>query len=95
MEHKTFKFEYSIVQYKDFEVDIEQLADLLIRDFVKDGKDLVVEDLIYNFDDNMDYYLRELGFPKDSELDDYNYDYIYNGIYDDLEAILYEKVNKA
>lgn len=95
MEHKTFKFEYSIVQYKDFEIDIEQLADLLIRDFVKDGKDLVVEDLIYSFDDNMDYYLRELGFPKDSELDDYNYDYIYNGIYDDLEAILYEKVNKA
>ena len=95
MEHKTFKFEYSIVQYKDFEIDIEQLADLLIRDFVKDDKDLVVEDLIDSFDDNMNYYLRELGFPEDSELDDYNYDYIYDGIYDDLEAILYEKVNKA
>lgn len=68
---------------------MKDLATILIEDNVfKDKIEPPIDAIIENFGDNMDVYLRQLGFPEEAEIDECDYNYLYNSIYDDLSAIL-------
>lgn len=87
---KTFDFEYQIPVYKTFQVDIEKLANLLIE-ACNDG-DYDAYLILEHFGDNVEFYLNKLGFPDDIEIEDYDIDRVYDGIYDDLLEALESKL---
>lgn len=95
MKHNnSFIFNYQIVETKSFEVNLEDLATTLIEYHVaKDAIELPpIDTMIEDFGDNIGFYLMRLGFPEEAEIDEYDYDYFYNSIYDDLSTILQEKL---
>lgn len=95
MKHNnSFIFNYQVVETKSFNVKLEELATILIEDNVVKGKPSPsVDAIIEDFGDNIDFYLRQLGFPEEVGIEEYDYDYLYNSIYDDLSAILHEKLH--
>ena len=91
MKHnKSFSFSYQVVETKSLEIDLEKLADLLIKDNRNSNIDISL--IIEHFSDNIDFYLYKLGLPEEVEIDEYDYDCLYDGVYDDLETILEEKL---
>lgn len=91
MKHnKSFLFNYQIVETRSLNIDLEKLADLLIEDDEDNNTDISL--LIEHFGDNIDFYLCKLGPPEEVEIDEYDYEYLYDSVYDDLETILSEKL---
>lgn len=95
MKHNnSFIFDYQVIETKSFQVNLEDLATILIEDNVIKGKiEPPIEYIIEDFGDNIDFYLRQLGFTEEAVIDEYDYNYLYNSIYDDLSAILQEKLH--
>lgn len=92
--NNSFVFNYQVVDTKSFKINLEELAIILIEDnVIKDKIEPPIDAIIEDFGDNIDFYLRQLGFPEEAEIDEYDYDYLYNSIYDDLSAILQEKLH--
>lgn len=91
MKHnKSFSFNYQIVETRSLNIDLEKLADLLIEEDGNSNTDTPL--IIEHFGDNIDFYLCKLGLPKEVEIDEYDYDYLYDSVYDDLETIISEKL---
>lgn len=91
MKHNnSFIFNYQVVETRSFEIDLEKLADLLIKDNRNNNIDISL--IIENFGDNIDFYLYKLGLPEEIEIDEYDCDYLYESVYDNLETILKEKL---
>lgn len=53
-----FIFNYQVIEDKEFEIDIEKLADILINECIEHD----VNWLDVEFGDNVQYYLNQLGF---------------------------------
>lgn len=91
MKHnKFFSFDYQVPETRSFEIDLEKLADLLIESDEENNTDVSL--LVEHFGDNIDFYLYKLGFPEGVEIDEYDYDCLYDSVYDDLKTILKEKL---
>lgn len=86
MKNSNFTFSYTVTNYKIFDLDLNQLADLLLEE------DNDTNWLMMQLGDNLTFYLYKLGLPDDAELSDQLEDYIYNSVYDKLENILNEKL---
>lgn len=95
MKHNnSFTFNYQVAEIRSFKVNLEDLATILIEDNVVKGKiEPPIENIIEDFGDNIDFYLMRLGFPEGVEVDEYDYEYLYDSVYDDLSAILREKLH--
>lgn len=92
MKHnKSFSFYYQVLETRSLEIDLEKLADLLIESDEENNTDVSL--LVEHFGDNSDFYLYKLGLPEGVEIDEYDYDYLYDSVYDDLETILKEKLH--
>lgn len=91
MKHnKSFLFNYQVVETRSLNIDLEKLADLIIEDDGDNNTEVTL--LIEHFGDNIDFYLFKLGLPEEVEIDEYDYDYLYDSVYEDLETILREKL---
>lgn len=95
MKHNnSFIFNYQITETRPFKVNLEDLATILIEDNVVKGEiEPPIPAIIEDFGDNIDFYLMRLGFPEEVEVDEYDYEYLYDSVYDDLSAILQEKLH--
>lgn len=91
MKHnKSFSFDYQVPETRSLEIDLEKLANLLIESDEANNTDVSL--LVKHFGDNIDFYLYKLGLPEGVEIDEYDYDYLYDSVYDDLETIFKEKL---
>ena len=95
MKHNnSFIFNYQITETRPFKVNLEDLATILIEDNVVKGEiEPPIPAIIDNFGDNIDFYLMRLGFPEGVEVDEHDYEDLYDSVYDDLSAILQEKLH--
>lgn len=95
MKHNnSFIFNYQITETRPFKVNLEDLATILIEDNVVKGEiEPPIPAIIDNFGDNINFYLMRLGFPEGVEVDEYDYEDLYDSVYDDLSAILQEKLH--
>ena len=95
MKHNnSFIFNYQITETRPFKVNLEDLATILIEDNVVKGEiEPPIPVIIENFGDNIYFYLMRLGFPEGVEVDEYDYEHLYDSVYDDLSAILQEKLH--
>ena len=95
MKHNnSFIFNYQITETRSFKVNLEDLATILIEDNVVKGEiEPPIPAIIDNFGDNIDFYLMRLGFPEGVEVDEDDYEDLYDSVYDDLSAILQEKLH--
>lgn len=91
MKHNEFfTFNYPVVKYNSFTIDLNELADLLIANYSESESD--IEGIKIYFGDNIEYYLNKLGFPKEATTDEDFDDYIWNSIIEDLDYILSKKL---
>lgn len=90
---KEYILHYNIIEEESFTVDLEKLADIIIKDFKKELKSLSIDYILQLYNDNLGYYLDKLGF------NDYNieidYDKFYNDTRDNLKQIIKNKIENA
>lgn len=86
-----YTFTYPVIITKSVEIDLEELAESIIEDTNSSDPDQAMN----YFGDNMEYFLRELGFLDDIEFCEFDdtLDNLFDEIYDDLLEIITEKIN--
>lgn len=92
MKHnKLFTFNYLVYEVKSLEINLEELANLILQDLgkLKWDTNLALKHFCYN----MRSFLVKLGLSENTELGKYDLDYLYESIQEDLANILEEKKN--